>query len=212
MGHRPSTWIFQLTTDWMDELYNGRIVVPKAARREILRKLDSSHQGITRTNRHAPWVLYWPGMSNDIVLLVEGCQSCWQVRSSIPKEPMLLELPPNRIFEDVSADLFQYGNLHVLVYIDSLSSSTQVVSRSDGQRRHCSHRRELRRLRRNQPIPGPTRATQHPGRNGISLERNCLWQKPAFNCTGPSFFLCNPLESCHDCVGPHCRPRRQSEV
>jgi hypothetical protein len=151
-------------------------------------------------------------MSNDIVILVEGCLSCWQVHSSIPKEPMLLELPPNRIFEDVSADLFQYGNLHVLVYIDSLSSSTQVVSRSDGQRRHCSHRRELRRLRRNQPIPGPTRATQHPGRNGISLERNCLWQKPAFNCTGPSFFLCNPLESCHDCVGPHCRPRRQSEV
>jgi hypothetical protein len=31
MGHRSSAWIFQLTRDWMDELYNGRIVVPKAA-------------------------------------------------------------------------------------------------------------------------------------------------------------------------------------
>jgi hypothetical protein len=32
-----------LTRDWMDELYNGRIVVPKAAWREILRKLHWSH-------------------------------------------------------------------------------------------------------------------------------------------------------------------------
>jgi hypothetical protein len=31
LGHRSSAWIFQLTRDWMDELYNGRIVVPKAA-------------------------------------------------------------------------------------------------------------------------------------------------------------------------------------
>jgi hypothetical protein len=102
-------------------LYNGRIVVPQAARRDILKKLHSSHQGITRTKRRARQALYWPGMSNDIVLLVEGCQPCQQTRPSLPKEPMILEPPPHRIFEDVSADLFQHGNLHVLVYIDRLS-------------------------------------------------------------------------------------------
>ncbi len=39
-------------------LYNGRIVVPQAARREILQKLHSSHQGITRTKRRARQALY----------------------------------------------------------------------------------------------------------------------------------------------------------
>ena len=102
-------------------LYHGRIVVPQAARRDILKKLHSSHQGITRTKRRARQALYLPGMPNDIVLLVEGCQPCHQARPSLPKEPMILEPPPHCIFEDVSADLFQHGNLHGLVYIDRLS-------------------------------------------------------------------------------------------
>jgi hypothetical protein len=79
-------------------LYNGRIVVPQAARRDILKKLHSSHQGITRTKRRARQALYLPGMPNDIVLLVEGCQPCQQARPSLPKEPMILEPPPHRIF------------------------------------------------------------------------------------------------------------------
>ncbi|KZR96606.1 Uncharacterized protein APZ42_008964, partial [Daphnia magna] len=37
-------------------------------------------------------------------------------------------------------------------------------------------------------FPGPTRATQHPWRNGIFPGRNCLRPQPAFNRTGPPFF------------------------
>lgn len=110
-------------------LYQGRIVVPQAAWREILQKLHASYQGITRTKRRAHQALYWPGMSNDIVLHIEGRQSCQQVRPRLPKEPMLMEPPPHRLFEDVSADSFQHGSLQVLVYMDRLSGWPVVHSR-----------------------------------------------------------------------------------
>ena len=102
-------------------LFGSRLVVPLAARREILRKLHSAHQGIVRTKRRAQQTVFWPGITNDITMLVEQCSPCQERLPSQCQEPMLNDPLPTFVFKDVSADLFQYGTLHVLVYADRLS-------------------------------------------------------------------------------------------
>ena len=97
-------------------LYGRRIIIPKAARADVLRRLHAAYQGIVRTKARARQAIYWPDLTNDITLLIERCEK-WQTRrSSLQKEPLLREPLPGRPFESVSADLFQVGRLHVLVY------------------------------------------------------------------------------------------------
>ena len=111
----------QLSTDDGLIIFGSRIVVPFSSRRNILQKLYAAHQGIVRTKRRAQQTVYWPGMSNDITMLVERCSKCQERRPSQCQEPLMSDPLPTFVFQDVSADLFQHGNLHVLVYADRLS-------------------------------------------------------------------------------------------
>lgn len=111
----------QLSTDGGLVLYGSRIVIPLASRRNILAKLHAAHQGIVRTKRRAQQTVYWPGITNDITMLVERCATCQERLASQGKEPLMADPVPTYVFEDVSADLFQHGSLHVLVYADRLS-------------------------------------------------------------------------------------------
>ena len=97
------------------------IVIPLSARREVLQKLHAAHQGIVRTKRRAQKTVYWPGITNDVTMLVESCATCQERASSLCQEPLMADPLPTYVFEDVSADLFQHGNLHLLVYADRLS-------------------------------------------------------------------------------------------
>ena len=57
-------------------LYQSRIVIPKRERKEVLRRLHASHQGVERTKRRARQTVYWPGISSDIKNTVEVCYDC----------------------------------------------------------------------------------------------------------------------------------------
>jgi hypothetical protein len=92
-------------------LFGRRIIVPLSARREVLGKLHAAHRQ----------TVYWPGISNEITFLVESCQPCQERRPHHQQEPLLRDPLPTRVFKDVSTDLFQFGQLHVLVYVDRLS-------------------------------------------------------------------------------------------
>jgi hypothetical protein len=111
----------QLSTDGGLVLYGSRIVIPLASRRKILTKLHAAHQGIVRTKRRAQQTVYWPGITNDVTMLVERCATCQERLASQGQEPLLADPKPTYVFEDVSVDLFQHGSLHVLVYADRLS-------------------------------------------------------------------------------------------
>lgn len=116
----------QLSTDDGLIFFGSRVVVPPAARRSVLAKLHASHQGIVRTRQRALQTVYWPGITNDIVQMVERCEPCQQHRPSLPKEPLRSDPLPDFVFQSVSADLFQTGSLHALVYADRLSGWTSV--------------------------------------------------------------------------------------
>ncbi|XP_046640190.1 uncharacterized protein K02A2.6-like [Daphnia pulicaria] len=102
-------------------LFGCRIVIPQNYRRDVLLNLHAAHQGIVRMKRRARQTVYWPGLSNDIVAFVDNCQVCQELQPSQQQEPLLRDALPERVFEEVSADLFESGRLHVLVYTDRLS-------------------------------------------------------------------------------------------
>ena len=102
-------------------LYQARIVVPTAARSDVLARLHASHQGMVRTKQRARQTVYWPGLSNDIVKVIQNCQSCQELHASQSSEPFAMEPSPSRVFEDTSANLFAFAGNSYLVYVDRLS-------------------------------------------------------------------------------------------
>ena len=63
-------------------LDHNRIVVPTAARNQILKQLHLAHSGIVKTYRTARQIYYWPGMKNYIVTLIGKCIPCQQQQLS----------------------------------------------------------------------------------------------------------------------------------
>jgi hypothetical protein len=107
----------QLSTDGDIVLYGSRLVIPSDSCCGILAKLHSLHKEIVRTKRRAQQTVYWPRISNDIMML----DICQERLPSQAQEPLLADPLPSYVFEDVSADLFQQLSLHLLVYADRLS-------------------------------------------------------------------------------------------
>lgn len=113
-------------------LFGKRIVIPNNARKYVLKKLHSSHQGIEKTRRRARQVVYWPGINNDIATTVSSCAKCQEYRPSQCQEPIMSEPLPTRIFEEVSIDFFSQGGKEFLVYADRLSGWPTVVQFNRG--------------------------------------------------------------------------------
>ena len=121
-GIRPY-WNIRNNLSVVDDLilYNTRIVIPKEARKDILSKLLSSHQGIEKTKRRARLIVYWPCINNDISTTVAACVPCQEHRPSQQKEEIIQTETPKRVFEHVSMDFFTCYRKNYLVYTDCLS-------------------------------------------------------------------------------------------
>jgi hypothetical protein len=113
-------------------IYDGhRILVPSSVRSQVLEKLHLAHQGITRTKARARALYFWIGMNNDISQLIESCEKCQCFRASQQKEELHSSMTTaTRPFSHLSADLFEFGNIHFMVIVDRFSG-WPVVTRFD---------------------------------------------------------------------------------
>ena len=102
-------------------LQSRKIVIPAALRKEILKRLHASHQGVDRTQRRARETVYWPGITSDISNTVASCGPCAERSPSNPKETMKSDPRPGRAFEQTAADLFDYGGRTYIAYVDRYS-------------------------------------------------------------------------------------------
>ena len=102
-------------------LRSCRIIIPVKLRKEILRRLHASHQGIERTKRRARETVYWPSVDSDIVNTVASCSPCSERLPSQQKEPMKTDPYPERAFEQTATDLFDFGGRTYIVYTDRYS-------------------------------------------------------------------------------------------
>lgn len=59
--------------------YQDRIIVPQSCHSDIPLQLHASHQGIVKTHKAAQQLYFWPGVFNDIHLMVEACHKCQSI-------------------------------------------------------------------------------------------------------------------------------------
>ena len=92
---------------------NGRIVVPKVLRTEVLRALHRAHQGSTSMALRAAGTVWWPGLTRDLTRLRDGCSKCVE---NAPSQPAALPKPvpmPSYPFQMISSDYFSYGAISI---------------------------------------------------------------------------------------------------
>ena len=116
-----------LTVDKDIILCGSRIVIPLKLRKEMLSRLHASHQGIERTKRRARQTIYWPNIDNDITNTCKCCSKCQKYLPSNQKEPIIHDEMPDRIFQHVASDFFQYAGKQYLIYVDKMSGYPIVI-------------------------------------------------------------------------------------
>jgi len=98
-----------------------RVVVPKAARGELLRRIHNSHLGVYGCLKRARECLYWPGMTNDIKNHVSTCEACREYEGSQTTETLKSHQTPSRPWQFVAADLFELEGKSYLMTSDYFS-------------------------------------------------------------------------------------------
>ena len=98
-------------------LFENHIVILNGDRKEVLRWLHESHQGIDRTKRRARQTILWPGIAAYIEERIGICEKCLEQGSSRLAEPLQSDPPPTRPSEDVGADLIQYAGIGCSIII-----------------------------------------------------------------------------------------------
>ena len=98
-----------------------RILVPKGARKDILRGLHISHLGLKKTASLAKTLYYWKNMSKEIEQLIDGCKKC-QVHARFQSKESLKQTFAEGPMNMNSADIAQYGNKTYLVHADRYSN------------------------------------------------------------------------------------------
>jgi hypothetical protein len=96
---------------------SNRIVIPRQHREEILALLHIAHAGIVRTRKLAQQNYFWPGMNNDIKLMIDRCDACQELRPSQPQEPLQLIPRPTIAMQSVSCDLAEKSGSTYLILV-----------------------------------------------------------------------------------------------
>ncbi|KAL3978677.1 hypothetical protein ACER0C_019739 [Sarotherodon galilaeus] len=121
-------------------LYGSRIVIPTSLRADILSKLHEGHLGITKCRERAKQSVWWPGLSSELIKVIETCDTCCRERTN-HKETMLPTEFPQRPWAMVGTDLFQIENKQYLVIVDYFSRFFEVAkltsTKSEAVIEHC---------------------------------------------------------------------------
>jgi hypothetical protein len=148
-------------------LYHGCVIVPKAAKMQILDSLHLQHTGETKTLMNARQLHYSKGMTNDIKRMVSVCRECIAYQPSQRQEPQIQTIA-SRPFEAVSVDLGYQNGVQYLIFVDRYSGWPLAIGTTVDETRHQGSDLDPLRL-----VPGIRKTDQHtlrrrtPVPNGI---------------------------------------------
>ena len=108
---------------------NNRIVIPSSLHSDMLDKLHTGHQGITKCHRRAQQSVWWPGLSKRLEELVTNCSECRRNRSQ-NAEPLMPTPFPKLPWQKLGSDLFVWKNSHYLLIIDYFSRYIEIAKLS----------------------------------------------------------------------------------
>ena len=112
--------------------YGCRLLIPTKLSSEILTQLHKSHQGSIRTKQRAHLSVYWPGIDNDIDIVILSCKQCQDHLPSNPKEPIIQKPQPAKPFQEIAVDLCSHAGRTNLVIVDCLTDWPAVISLDHG--------------------------------------------------------------------------------
>ncbi|KAF0691262.1 Integrase H2C2 domain-containing protein, partial [Aphis craccivora] len=101
-------------------LYWGmRLIVPKIMRKYVIKKLHSTHLGMTKTVKKANQLFYWPGMKSEIENYIGAYKTCLKFSISKIKEPIKSHEIPMIPFYKIGMDIaecfgknYKFPNYH----------------------------------------------------------------------------------------------------
>ena len=99
-----------------------RVVVPRATRGELLRRIRNSRLGVNGCINRARECLYWPGMTGDSKNHVSTCEACREYEHSQTKETVMSHKTPSRPWQRVAVDLFECDGKTYMVTSDYFSN------------------------------------------------------------------------------------------
>ena len=104
-----------------------RLVIPGSMQVEMLNKVHEGHQGITKCIARSQQSIWWPGLSTQIKQKVTNCAVCAKEAHNFP-EPLMTTPLPDRPWQRVGADLFQWNSAMYLVVVDYFSRYIEVAN------------------------------------------------------------------------------------
>ena len=107
-------------------LYNNRIVIPNALRRDVLIKIHEGHQGIGRCRQRANISVWWPGITKQIYQLVQQCPTCTRENPQ-GTDPLIPSQLPDSPWQVVGTDLFELKGAHYLLAVDYFSRYPELI-------------------------------------------------------------------------------------
>ncbi|XP_051782102.1 uncharacterized protein K02A2.6-like [Erpetoichthys calabaricus] len=115
---------FHLANDLL--MKGQRLVIPHILRTNILERLHEGHQGISKCRARARESVWWPGISTEIGHMVDSCEICQKHRVQ-SHEPLIPTQVPDRPWQKVGMDLFEWSKRQYLLLIDFFSRYIEVV-------------------------------------------------------------------------------------
>ena len=104
----------------------NRVVIPAALRLEMLDRLHTGHQGITKCRERARQSLWWPGLSRQLEELVKNCSVCRKCINQ-RSEPLIPTVLPELPWQRVGTDLFEFKARSYLLIVDYYSRFIEIA-------------------------------------------------------------------------------------
>ena len=90
-------------------IYKGlQCLIPNAMQSSMLSKIHANHMGAESNFRMARQVVFWPGMRAAILDMCHNCSRCAEYGSATPNEPMKTLPIPDRPWQNLSQDTFDF--------------------------------------------------------------------------------------------------------
>ena len=107
-------------------LRGSRLIIPASMRLEILDKIHTGHQGITKCRERARQSVWWPGLSRQLEELVKNCITCVKAQKQ-RAQPLVTTTFPELPWQKVATDLFEWRKENYLLIIDYYSRFIEIA-------------------------------------------------------------------------------------
>ena len=105
-----------------DILFKGeKVIVLQSLKPEMLAAIHQSHLGVEACKKRAREILFWPGLAQDIQDVVNKCSVYNSLKSHQPKEPLKPHIVPDRPWQMVGTDMFEFESRTYLATVDYYS-------------------------------------------------------------------------------------------